>query len=63
MKAIKRILVLSTVIMISANSLAMNNPAEKKDMNKKTLVEGNNKFALELFARLQSTKGNLFFSP
>ena len=63
MKAIKRILVLSIVIVISANSLAMNNPAEKKDMNKKTIVEGNNKFALELFARLQSTKGNLFFSP
>jgi serpin B len=32
-------------------------------MNKKNIVEGNNKFALELFTKLQSTKGNLFFSP
>jgi len=63
MKAIKRILVLSTAIMISSNSLAMDNPPEKENMNKKIIVEGNNKFALELFAKLQSTKGNLFFSP
>jgi serpin B len=49
--------------MVSANSLAMDNTAEKENMNKKIIVDGNNKFALELFAKLQSTKGNLFFSP
>ena len=63
MKAIKRILVLLAAIMVSANSLAMDNQTSKKNMNKKIIVEGNNKFALELFAKLQSTKGNLFFSP
>ena len=63
MKAIKRILVLSAAIMVSANSLAMDNPMAKENMNKKIIVDGNNKFALELFAKLQSTKGNLFFSP
>jgi serpin B len=63
MKAFKRILVLSAAIMVSANSLAMENQAEKENMNKKIIVEGNNRFALELFAKLQSTKGNLFFSP
>jgi serpin B len=63
MKAIKRILVLLAAIMVSANSLAMDNQTEKENMNKKIIVEGNNKFALELFAKLQSTKGNLFFSP
>ena len=49
--------------MFSAHSLAMDNPMAKENMNKKIIVEGNNKFALELFAKLQSTKGNLFFSP
>jgi len=63
MKAIKRILVLLAAIMVSANSLAMDNQMAKENMNKKIIVEGNNKFALELFAKLQSTKGNLFFSP
>ena len=63
MKAIKRILVLSAAIMVSANSLAMDNQTMEENTNKKIIVDGNNKFALELFAKLQSTKGNLFFSP
>jgi serpin B len=29
----------------------------------KSVVEGNNKFALELYAKLKSAEGNLFFSP
>jgi serpin B len=63
MKAIKRILIFSAAIVVSANLLAMDNPMAKENMNKKIIVEGNNKFALELFTKLQSTKGNLFFSP
>jgi len=63
MKTIKHILVLAMLIMVSANSLAMDNPIAKENMNKKIIVDGNNKFALELFTKLQSTKGNLFFSP
>jgi len=63
MKAIKRILVFLVAIMVSANSLAMDNQTAKENMDKKIIVDGNNKFALELFAKLQSTKGNLFFSP
>jgi len=63
MKVIKRIFVLSMLIMVSANSSAMDNPIAKENMNKEIIVDGNNKFALELFAKLQSTKGNLFFSP
>ncbi len=63
MKTIKQILVLAMLIMVSAHSLAMDNPMAKENMNKKNIVDGNNKFALELFAKLQSTKGNLFFSP
>jgi len=49
--------------MVSTNSLAMDNPMAKENMNKNIIVKGNNKFALEIFAKLQSTKGNLFFSP
>jgi serpin B len=30
---------------------------------RETVVEGNNEFALELYARLQEKEGNLFFSP
>ena len=63
MKTVIRILVLLTATMVSANSLAMDNTAENENMNKKIIVEGNNRFALELFAKLQGTKGNLFFSP
>jgi len=63
MKAIKRILIFSAAIAISANLLAMDNQTAKESMNEKIIVDGNNKFALELFTKLQSTKGNLFFSP
>ena len=63
MKPVMQILVLLAAILVSANSLAMDNQTAKENMNKKIIVDGNNKFALELFAKLQSTKGNLFFSP
>ena len=63
MKAIIRISVLLAAITASANSLAMDNTAEKENMNKRIIVEGNNRFALDLFAKLQNIKGNLFFSP
>jgi serpin B len=36
---------------------------EAPPMNLGPLVEGSNRFALELYARLQSEKGNQFFSP
>jgi serpin B len=49
--------------MLPASSLAIENQTAKEKMNNKIIIDGNNKFALELFAKLQSTKGNLFFSP
>jgi serpin B len=52
-----------SVTIVSANLSAMDNSTEKENISKKIIVDGNNKFALELFAKLQSTKGNLFFSP
>ena len=63
MKTVKKILVLTAVIIVSAEPSVKVNAAEKENMDRRIIVEGNNKFALELFAKLQSTKGNLFFSP
>ena len=63
MNEIKRLLVLLAAIIVSANSLAVDNPAKKENKSKKIILDGNNRFALELFAQLQNTKGNLFFSP
>lgn len=63
MKAIITILVLLAATTASFDCLAKDNPTDKEKMSKKIIVEGNNRFALELFAKLQSTKGNLFFSP
>jgi len=33
------------------------------EANQLTIIEGNNKFALELYGRLKNQEGNLFFSP
>ena len=63
MKTVKKILVLTAVIIVSAEPSVKVNAAEEENMDRRIIVEGNNKFALELFAKLQSTKGNLFFSP
>jgi serpin B len=63
MKAIKRMLILLVAITLSSNSLAIDNQAAREKINNKIIVDGNNKFAFKLFAKLQSTKGNLFFSP
>jgi len=35
----------------------------REKIEAKTIVEGNNKFAMALFAKLRSKEGNLFFSP
>ncbi|MBN2271321.1 MAG: serpin family protein [Sedimentisphaerales bacterium] len=38
-------------------------PAESEQKNVQALAEGNNQFALDLYAKLRSNEGNLFFSP
>src|SRR6266508_310469 len=38
-------------------------PGVEGPMDQKNLVQGNTAFALDLYGRLASTKGNLFFSP
>jgi len=59
MRAIKCVVVLLAVM--GAASGAGTKLAVKED--KRAIVEGNNKFALELYAKLRAREGNLFFSP
>ncbi len=42
---------------------AMDKPQENVKTDEQIVVEGNNEFALALFAELRAEKGNLFFSP
>ncbi|MFB0552413.1 MAG: serpin family protein [Phycisphaerae bacterium] len=63
MKAIKCVLVLAVVIMTAADCRAVDEPTANEETNKHLIVTGNNEFALELYAKLRSKEGNLFFSP
>ena len=63
MKAIKCVLVLAVVITTAADCRAVDKPTAREKTNKQLIVTGNNKFALELYAKLRSSEGNLFFSP
>ena len=48
---------------IAAADRALAQPAVKLDPATATLVKGNTRFALDLYAKLRAHKGNLFFSP
>jgi len=63
MKAIKCVIVLAVVITTAADCRAVDKAAEREKTNKQLIVTGNNKFALELYAKLCSKEGNLFLSP
>ena len=63
MKAIKCVLVLAAVMITAADCRAVDKTTAREKMNKQLIVTGNNKFALNLYAKLRSKEGNLFFSP
>ena len=63
MKANKYLLALGILAAIVLGCLAGERPAATEDKDMQALVEGNNRFALELYARLRGNEGNLFFSP
>ena len=63
MRAIGRTLTTLAVIMIAANASATEATNVPRRTNEQIITEGNNKFALELYARLRVGKGNLFLSP
>ncbi len=52
--------ILAAVVIIC---LAGERPAANEQNDAQAVVEGNSRFALELYARLRGSEGNLFFSP
>jgi len=63
MKAIKCVLVLTAVMITAADCRAVNKATAGEKTDKQLVMAGNNQFALELYAKLRSKEGNLFFSP
>jgi len=67
MKTFQGALVFAVATMIVAGCVAAENATAKEETQDSgehvMVVQGNNKFALELYAKLQGGDGNLFFSP
>jgi serpin B len=63
MKATKCVFVSVIVMGTAACCLGADNPPTKEKTDQQMLVEGTNRFALDLYAKLQEREGNLFFSP
>ena len=64
MRASKCFFILLAVVAVSAPCRAEKEPTRRKETTEqKIIVEGNNKFAFELYGELRAGKGNLFFSP
>ncbi len=63
MKAIKRAFALVVALGAVACSSAMDKAAIREKENRRVIMEGNNEFALGLYAKLRNRDGNLFFSP
>ena len=63
MRAIKCIFGLAAVMGIVSYCLSSEGQTSVENEERKTIVEGNNEFALELYAKLRDKEGNLFFSP
>jgi len=63
MKAIKCVFMLLVVMATALSCFSSNKPVRTEKTDEKIISEGNNAFALELYAKLRKQKGNLFFSP
>ncbi len=64
MKTFQWCLVLIAAALIVGGCAAAENTTANDDSDKQgTIVQGNNTFALELYAKLKNADGNLFFSP
>ncbi len=61
-KAMKCAVVFLVVVTTTAGC-SNSNAQAGKEKTKEVIVEGNNRFALDLYAKLREKKGNLFFSP
>jgi serpin B len=62
MKTVKCVLILLVVTTAGAGCFGADIPAAK-EKTEEAVVEGNNRFAVELYAKLREQEGNLFFSP
>ena len=62
MKTVKCVLILLVVTTTGAGCFGADMPAVK-EKPKEAVVKGNNRFAVELYAKLRAQDGNLFFSP
>jgi len=62
MKTIKWVFVLALLGEI-ASAPAVGKISEGRKTSQQVIVKGNNEFALELYAKLRTQEGNLFFSP
>ncbi|UCE99594.1 MAG: serpin family protein [Planctomycetota bacterium] len=63
MRALKCVLVLFVIVLTASDDWAGNDPNVSRQTDKQMIVEGNNRFALDLYEKLQKQEGNLFFSP
>jgi len=63
MKTIKCTIILLVVIGTTAACFSVDKPTAMEKTDEQAIVAGNNKFALELYAKLRTQEGNLFFSP
>lgn len=63
MKSRKYFIVPLLIAAVSSNCLADEKTVLSREEQTKALVEGNNTFALELYAKLRGSEGNLFLSP
>ena len=63
MRSKEQKLIALVVILVAAGAPAAQDPNAPQQTDKQIITEGNNSFALELYARLRSQKGNLFLSP
>lgn len=63
MKAIRRLLIVSLAATMLWVCVPISVGATSNANEKSAVAEGNNRFAVELYAKLKETQGNQFFSP
>ncbi|HUT29273.1 MAG TPA: serpin family protein [Sedimentisphaerales bacterium] len=63
MKTIKNSFILLAAMTLVTSAFAFEEPPAKEDRERQAIVRGNNRFVLELYAKLRDKEGNLFCSP
>ena len=63
MSTIRTILLISLILVLLGTACQEAAAPQVNDAGKRAVVEGNNAFALDLYAKLKDSDGNLFFSP